>query len=102
MSSLSIDDIQRPSANPRITFYLHDALCLKFEGTTEAVIRRRRDKQWTKEKGPNNDLQSTTQNSKDRATRTPHRTRDERMCSGKISSFCPTSGTHRVTLVHHD
>ena len=59
-------------------------------------------KQWTKEKGPTNDLQSTTQQSKDRATRTPHRARDERMCSRKISSFCPTSGTHRVTLVQHD
>ena len=42
------------------------------------------------------------QKSKDRATRIPHITRDERMCSRKISSSCPTSCTHRVTLVHHD
>jgi hypothetical protein len=62
MSSLSIDDIHCPSTNPRITFYLHDALCLKFEDTTEAVIRGRRDK--TMDKGKRTKQWSTKQNRK--------------------------------------
>jgi hypothetical protein len=64
--------------------------------------KKERQNNGQKKKGPKNYLQSTTQKSKDRATRTPHTTRDERMCSRKIRSSCPTSGTHRVTLVQHD
>ena len=36
---------------------------------------------------------------KDRTTRTPLKTGGELACSGRVSSFCSTSGTCRVTLV---
>jgi hypothetical protein len=36
---------------------------------------------------------------KDRVTRTPLKTGDEFRCSGRVSSSCSTSGTHRVNLV---
>ena len=42
---------------------------------------------------------NTTQKTKARTTRTPHETRIELKCSGKVSSSCSTSGTHRVTLI---
>jgi hypothetical protein len=45
----------------------------------------------------NNDLQITTQKTKDRATRIQLKTWDEPMCSGKVGSSCSTSGTHRAT-----
>ena len=46
----------------------------------------------------NNDLQNTTQKTKDRATRTPLKTGCEHMCPGRVSSSCSTSGTRGVTL----
>jgi hypothetical protein len=52
-----------------------------------------------KNKRTNNDLQNTMQKTKDRVTRTPLKTGDEIMCSGRVSSLCFTSGTNRVTLV---
>ena len=36
---------------------------------------------------------------KDRETRTLLKTGGELRCSGRVSSSCPTCGTHRVTLV---
>jgi hypothetical protein len=47
----------------------------------------------------NNDLQNTTQKTKDRTTRTPLKTWDELRYSGRVSSSCSTSGTRRLTLV---
>jgi hypothetical protein len=44
-----------------------------------------------------NDLQNTTQKTKDRATRTSLKTGDELMCPGRISSSC----ARRVTPVTH-
>jgi len=55
-----------------------------------------------KEKGrkdTNNNLQNTTQITKDRATRTPLKTGSELRCSGRVHSPCSTSDTRRVTLV---
>jgi hypothetical protein len=42
-----------------------------------------------------------TQKTKDRVTRTPLKTMDELMCSGRVGSSCSTSGTRRVNLVIH-
>ena len=53
-----------------------------------------------KYKRTNNDLQSTTQKTKDRATRTPLKTGSELRCSGRESSSCSTSGTRHVTIVN--
>ena len=39
-----------------------------------------------------------THKTKDRVTRTTLKTGGELMCSGRVSSFCPTSGTRRVIL----
>jgi hypothetical protein len=44
-------------------------------------------------------LQNTTQKTKDRVTRTPLKTGDERVCSGRVSSSCSTNDTCCVTLV---
>jgi hypothetical protein len=46
-----------------------------------------------KQKGTNNDLQNTTQKTSDRATRTLLKTGGELTCSGRVGSFCSTSGT---------
>jgi hypothetical protein len=43
--------------------------------------------------------QTITQKSKDRATRTPLKNRDEFRCPGMMSISCSTCGTCRVTLV---
>jgi hypothetical protein len=50
----------------------------------------------------NNDLQTTTQTTKDRAPRTPLKTRGEHMCFGRVSSFCSTRDTRRVTVKRRD
>ena len=55
--------------------------------------------QWPKEKGQN--LQNTTQKTKDRATRTPLNTWDELRFSGKVAVPAPTSDIRRVTLATH-
>ena len=52
-----------------------------------------------KYKRPNNDLQNNTNKTKDRVTRTPLKPGGELRCSGRESSSCSISGTHRVTLV---
>jgi hypothetical protein len=49
-------------------------------------------------KRTNNDLQNTTQKTKDQVTRTLLKTGDELRYTGRVSSSCSTSGTHRVTL----
>ena len=51
-----------------------------------------------KSKRINNDMESTTQNYKDRVRRTPLKTGGELGCPTKVSSSCSTSGTHRVSL----
>jgi len=51
----------------------------------------------TKRKRPNNDLQNTTQKTKDRVTRTG----DELMFYGRIISSCSTSEIRRVIVKRH-
>jgi hypothetical protein len=53
----------------------------------------------SKDKRTNNDLQNTTQKSKDQATWTPLRTGDELRCSGRVYSSCSTSDTLVADLV---
>jgi len=50
-------------------------------------------------KRTNNNLQNTTQKTKDRERRTPLKTGSEFKCSGRVSSSYSTNGTRRVTLV---
>jgi hypothetical protein len=57
------------------------------------------DNAMTKRKRTNNDLQNIIQKATDRATRTPLKTKVELRCSGRVSSYCSTSGTHHVGLV---
>jgi hypothetical protein len=60
---------------------------------------RRHNGQKKKDKRTNNDLQNTTQKSKDQATWTPLRTGDELRCSGRVCSSCSTSDTLVADLV---
>jgi hypothetical protein len=50
------------------------------------------------DKRANNDLQSNTQNIKERANRTRLKAGGELRCSGRVSNSCSTSGAHRVTV----
>jgi hypothetical protein len=50
-----------------------------------------------KDKRTNNDLQSTTQKTKDRVIRTPQKLGCEQRCSGWVSSFCSSSGIRHFT-----
>ena len=56
-----------------------------------------------KRKRTNHKQRSTkhTHNTKDRATRTLLKTEVELRCSGRVSSSCSTSDTHRVTDKRH-
>jgi hypothetical protein len=47
----------------------------------------------------NNDLQNTTQNTKDRAKRALLEIEGKLICPGRVNSSCPTSDTRRITLV---
>ena len=57
--------------------------------------------QCPKEKVQKDKQRSTnhTHKTKDRVTRTPLKTGDELMCSGRVSSSCSTSGTRRIDIV---
>ena len=52
-----------------------------------------------KDKRTKNDLQNIALKTKDRAIRTPLKSRDDLTCSGRIISFCSTSGARRITRV---
>ena len=54
-----------------------------------------------KRKETNNDKQTITQKTKDRATRNPLKTGSEPRWPGRVSNCFSTWGTHRVTLVTH-
>jgi hypothetical protein len=51
------------------------------------------------EKKTNNNLQNTTQKTKDRARQTSLKTRGEPRGSRRVGSSCSTSGTRCITLV---
>ena len=63
-----------------------------------SVVSAKHNNQKKKDKRTNNDLQNTTQTTKDSARRTPINW-TECSCCGRVSSSCSTSGTRRVTLV---
>ena len=58
---------------------------------------RQHNRQKKKYKMTNNDLQSTTQKTKDQATRTPLTTAGKRRCSGRERTSCSTSCDTLVT-----
>jgi hypothetical protein len=49
-----------------------------------------------------NDLQSTPKKTKDRAVKTPLKTRGEHRCSGRVGTFCFSTDTRRATLLIND
>ena len=53
-----------------------------------------------KDNRTNNDLQSSTQKTKDWATRTPLKTGGERRCFGRVNSSCSTCCIRCVTLCY--
>ena len=65
------------------------------------LISKKQTTQWPKEKVQKDKQRSTkhTYKTKDRVTRSPLKTGGELRCSGRVSSSCSTSGTHRVSLV---
>ena len=80
-------------------------LCQEEFEDTKGVIGIRKSKedrqhngQNKKHKWTNNDLQNTTQKTKDRVTQTSLKSGVELRCSGRASSSCSTSGTRRVNL----
>ena len=56
-----------------------------------------------KDERTNNDAQNTTQQTEDRVTRIPLRSKlnSEKVSFGKVSSCCSTSSTCRVTFVRN-
>jgi hypothetical protein len=50
-------------------------------------------------KKKDNDLQITTQKSKDQTTRAPLKTGCRLGCSGRVGSSCSARGTRRITLI---
>ena len=65
-------------------------------------IEEEQTTQWSKEKVQKDKQRSTkyTYKTKDRVTRTPLITGSEIRCSGRLSSSCSTSDTHRVTHIY--
>ena len=61
--------------------------------TDKTMAKRKKDN------GTNNDLQNTTQKSKDRATRNPLKTGGELRCPEMVNSSCSTSDTRHILLV---
>jgi hypothetical protein len=73
----------------------------EIEDTKEVIriVYRKKTRQHNgkkkKHKRTNNDLQNTTQKTKDRVTRTPLKTEDELGYSGNAGSSCSTSDTRQ-------
>jgi hypothetical protein len=67
-------------------------------GNQKPYIEEEQTTQWPKEKVQRDKQRSTkhTYKAKDRVTRTPLKTGGELRCSGRVSSFCFTSGTRRI------
>jgi hypothetical protein len=70
-------------------------------GNQNPYVEEEQTMQWPKEKAQKDKQGSTkhTHKIKDRVTRTPLKTGDERGCSGRVSSPCSNSDIHRVNLV---
>ena len=71
------------------------------KGQSESVYRRRTENTMPKVNVQKDKQRSTkhTYKTKDRVTRTLLKTGGELGCSGRVSSSCSTSDTHRVNLV---
>jgi len=71
-------------------------------GNQNPYIEEWQTTQW--QKRTSNDLQNTTQKTKDQVTRIPQKNGDELMCTGRIGSSCYTSGTRGVTnsMISHE
>ena len=71
------------------------------KGNQNPYIEEEQTTQWSKEKVQKDKQRSTkhTHKTKDRVTRIPLITGGELGCSGRVRSFCSTSGTRRVNLV---
>ena len=87
-------------------WHFFDVLLLEEFADTKGVIRiriskknRQHNGQKKKYKRTNNDLKKHTYKTKDRVTRTPLKTGCELRCSGRVNSYCATSGTRHVNLV---
>ena len=70
-------------------------------GNQNTYIEEKQTTQWPKEKEQKDKQRSSkhTYKAKDRVTWTPLKTGGELRCSGRMSSSCSTSGTHRINLV---
>jgi hypothetical protein len=70
-------------------------------GNQNPYTEEQKTAQWSKENVQKDKQRSTkhTHKTKDRATQTSLKTGGELRCSGRINSFCSTSGTRRVNLV---
>ena len=97
ISFLASNDLMYQDSNRRGHVYV----CYEeFEDTKGlSSVNRRSDNTMTKRKSTNNDLQNTTQKTKDRVTQIPLKTVGELRFRGRVSGSCSTSGTHRVILV---
>ena len=69
-------------------------------GNQNPYIEEEQTTQWPNEKGQKDKQRSTkhTHQTKDRVTRTPHKTGGELECSGRVGNSCSTSGTRRVNV----
>ena len=83
--------------------YGHDHKLQAEFGDIKGVIKIRKSKKDRQHNDQNkmdkrtiNDLQNTTQNNKDRATRTQLKIGVELRCSGRVGSFCSNSDTRRI------
>ena len=65
---------------------------------SETVGHKRIDNRIAKTKRTNNDLQNTTQKTKDWITQAPLRTRGELCCSGRVSNSCSSIRTSLAKL----
>ena len=93
-----------------ISYYLFSS-CLLFiylrrvlryqRGNQNPHIEEEQTKKWPNEKGQKDKQRTTkhTYETKDRVTRNPLKTTDERRCSGRASSSCSTSNIRRFNLV---
>ena len=67
------------------------------------AMNRRTDNTMAKSKGTKNDLQNTTQKTKDWATRTSLKTKGELRCTGKVGGSCSTFDVlnYLLKLLYH-
>jgi len=101
---ISVQKINVLDTSPRITKLLWNVTFI--HATNERTVDYWKREVITKpiqrpkimDKKTNNDLQNVTQKTKGRTTGTTLKPG----CSGRFSSFCSTSATHRATVKRHD